>query len=135
MHALRLPVELPISIYADNKSTKTVAEDSKFRVRTKHIAVPYRYQRQAIENGTIKLIYKSTQDMTTDGLTKPLNGQQFKRFKRLLGIVVGQSRHPCEITCYGLQLIHSGALIYSASLAVSYLVSYAFKEDNYRRRI
>ena len=60
MHALRLPVELPIPIYADNQSAKTVAKDAKFRVRTKHIAVPYHYQRQAIEDGTVKLIYKST---------------------------------------------------------------------------
>jgi hypothetical protein len=43
MHALRLPVELPIPIYADNQSAKTVAKDAKFRVRTKHIAVPYYY--------------------------------------------------------------------------------------------
>jgi hypothetical protein len=34
MHALRLPVELLIPIYADNQSVKTVAEDAthKFRV-------------------------------------------------------------------------------------------------------
>ena len=43
MHALRLPVELPMPIYADNQSAKRVAEDSRFRVRTKHIAVPYHY--------------------------------------------------------------------------------------------
>jgi hypothetical protein len=86
MHALRLPVELPIPIYADNQGAKTVAEVVKFRVRTKHIAVPYHYQRQAIEDGTVKLIYKSTEDMAADGLTKPLNGQQFKKFKRLLGM-------------------------------------------------
>jgi hypothetical protein len=34
MHALRLPVELPIPIYADNQSTKTVAEVTKFRIRS-----------------------------------------------------------------------------------------------------
>jgi hypothetical protein len=43
MHALHLPVELPIPIYADNQGAKTVAEDAKFRVWTKHIAVPYHY--------------------------------------------------------------------------------------------
>jgi hypothetical protein len=86
MHALRLPVELLILIYADNQSAKTVAEVTKFRVQTKHIAVPYHYQRQAIKDGTIKLIYKSTKDITANGLTKPLNGQQFKKFKRLLGM-------------------------------------------------
>jgi hypothetical protein len=86
MHALRLPVELPIPIYADNQGAKTVAENAKFRVRTKHIAVPYHYQKQAIEDGTVKLIYKSTEDMTADGLTKPLNRQQFRKFKRLLGM-------------------------------------------------
>jgi hypothetical protein len=89
MHALRLPVELPMPIYVDNQSAKTVAENAKFRVRTKHIAVPYHYQRQAIEDGTVKLIYKSTVDMTADGLTKPLNGQQFKKFKKLLGMSGG----------------------------------------------
>lgn len=86
MHVLRLLVELPILIYADNQSAKTVAEVIRFRVRTKHIAVPYYYQRQAIEDGTVKLIYKSIKDMTADGLTKPLNGQQFKKFRRLLGM-------------------------------------------------
>jgi hypothetical protein len=86
MYALRLLVELPIPIYANNQGAKTVAEEVKFRVWTKHIAVPYHYQRQAIEDGTVKLIYKSTKDMTADGLTKPLNGQQFKKFKKLLGM-------------------------------------------------
>jgi hypothetical protein len=60
MHALRLLVELLIPIYANNQSAKTVAEDAKFQVQTKHIAVPYHYQRQTIEDGTVKLIYKST---------------------------------------------------------------------------
>ena len=86
MHALRLPVELPMPIYADNLGAKSVATDSKFRARTKHIAVPYHYQRQAIEDGTVKLVYTSTNEMAADGLTKPLNGQNFKKFKRLLGM-------------------------------------------------
>jgi hypothetical protein len=89
MHALRLPVELPIPIYVDNQSAKTVAGDTKFRVRTKHNAVPYHYQRQAIKDGTVKLIYTPTNDMAADGLTKPLNRQEFKKFKRLLGMVEG----------------------------------------------
>ena len=86
MHALRLPVELPMPIYADNQGAKSVATDAKFRVRTKHIAVPYHYQKQAIEDGTVKLIYTPTNEMAADGLTKPLNGQAFKRFKKLLGM-------------------------------------------------
>ena len=86
MHALRLPIELPMPIYADNRGAKSVANDTKFRARTKHIAVPYHYQRQAIEDGTIKLIYISTNEMAADGLTKPLPAQEFKRFKKLLGM-------------------------------------------------
>ena len=89
MHALHLPVELPVPIYADNRGAKTVASDTKFRARTKHIAVPYHYQRQAIEDGTIKLIYVPTTEMTADGLTKPLVGQEFKKFIRLLGMSEG----------------------------------------------
>jgi hypothetical protein len=89
MHALRLPVELPMPIYADNQSAKSVAEDTKFRARTKHIAVPYHYQRQAIEDGTVKLIYTPTDEMAADGLTKPLNGQNFKKFMKLLGMSEG----------------------------------------------
>jgi len=90
MHALRLPVELPMPIYADNQSAKSVAEDAKFRARTKHIAVPYHYQRQAIEDGTVKLIYTPTDEMAADGLTKPLNGQNFKKFIKLLGMSGGE---------------------------------------------
>ena len=73
-------------IYADNLGAKSVATDPKFRARTKHIAVPYHYQRQAIEDGTVKLVYTPTNEMAADGLTKPLNGQNFKKFKRLLGM-------------------------------------------------
>ena len=73
-------------IYADNQGAKSVATETKFRVRTKHIAIPYHYQRQAIEDGTVKLIYVSTNDMAADGLTKPLNTQAFKKFKKLLGM-------------------------------------------------
>jgi hypothetical protein len=78
--------ELPMPIYADNLGAKTVATDTKFRARMKHIAVPYQYQRQAIEDGTVKLVYTLTNEMAADGLTKPLNGQNFKKFKRLLGM-------------------------------------------------
>jgi hypothetical protein len=86
MYTLHLSVELPMPIYADNQSVKTVAKNARFRVQTKYIAVLYHYQRQAIEDSTVKLIYKSTKDMTADRLTKPLNGQQFRKFKRLLGM-------------------------------------------------
>ena len=98
MHALRLPVELPIPIYADNQGAQSVATDKKFRVRTKHIAVPYHFQRQAIEDGTVKLIYTSTNDMAADGLTKALNAQAFKKFKRLLGMIRDDQGINCQRT-------------------------------------
>ena len=48
------------------------AKDSEVGQRTKHIDIRFHFIRQTVEDGSINLIYCSTDDMTADILTKAL---------------------------------------------------------------
>ncbi len=56
----------------------SIAKDSVFHERTKHIGVCYHFIRQTVEEGHIKLQYCPTDDMIADVLTKLLARQKFK---------------------------------------------------------
>ena len=49
-----------------------LAIDDNYHARTKHIDIRYHFIRQVVTDGTITLIYCSTDDMAADFLTKVL---------------------------------------------------------------
>ena len=67
-------------LYTGNNGALALAKNPVFHERTKHIAVKYYYIRQLIEKGIINLVYISTKDQKSDGLTKPLDKTKFKEF-------------------------------------------------------
>jgi hypothetical protein len=73
-------------IYADNQEAIKLANNSIFQKRTKHIAVKYHYTKDLISQKAIKLEYRPTATMIADGLIKPLESIQFKRFIDQLGM-------------------------------------------------
>ncbi len=77
----------PTILYSDSQNALSIAKDSVFHKRTKHIGVCYHFIWQTIEEGHIKLQYSPTNDMIADVLTKPLACQKFKKFTEALGIV------------------------------------------------
>ena len=52
--------------------------------RTRHINIRYFWITDYVERGEMSLEYMPTGDMIADGLTKPLQGQEFLRMRRLL---------------------------------------------------
>ena len=69
----------------DNTSTISLAENGRSNSdRTKHIGIRYFFVKQYIENGTMKIQHCPTLQMIADILTKPLQGELFKRLRDLL---------------------------------------------------
>ena len=52
--------------------------------RTKHIGIRYFFVKQYVDNGTMKIQHCPTLQMIADILTKPLQGELFRRLRDLL---------------------------------------------------
>ena len=81
-----LPLVEPTILHCDNQSTLAIATNGNFHARTKHIDIRYHFICFIIKNGSIKLVYCPTDDMTTDTLTKALPSLKAKHFTASLGL-------------------------------------------------
>ena len=70
------------TVYQDNMSTITMAEKGRSTSeRTRHIHIRYFFIKDRIDAGEIKLQYLPTEEMVADILTKPLQGELFKKLR------------------------------------------------------
>ena len=54
--------------------------------KTKHLEIRYFFAKDRVEAGDISLVYKPTEDMLADIMTKPVCGSQFQSLvERILG--------------------------------------------------
>ena len=79
----------PSVVKQDNKSTIVLAEKGRSTSdRSRHIHIRYFYVKDNILRGDIKLMYQESQDIVADILTKPLQGELFRKLRgRLLGSI------------------------------------------------
>jgi hypothetical protein len=73
--------------------------------RAKHIKVRFFWLKHLIDQGFVELIYKPTDELVADILTKPLVGWKFQYLlKKLLGWCHGEMiyEHVTEEVCWGL---------------------------------
>ena len=73
-------------IYYDNTSAINLSKNPTHHARTKHIDIRHHFLRNNISKEVITLEYINTGKQIADILTKPLNEQNFTKFKRELGI-------------------------------------------------
>jgi hypothetical protein len=72
-------------VHQDNKSTIALAEKGRSTSeRTRHINIRYFFIKDKIDSGEVKVQYLPTGEMLADILTKPLQGELFRRLRRLL---------------------------------------------------
>ena len=74
--SIKTPPQIPILTKDDNQGTIAVANNPISHNRTKHIDIKFHYVRETFEDNIIDLIYRPTEEMTADILTKPLARQQ-----------------------------------------------------------
>jgi hypothetical protein len=67
---LGMRVDLPITLYEDNKSAIMFADHSDDHRTTKHIDTKVNFAHEAQTNGFIKLVYVPTADQLADGMMK-----------------------------------------------------------------
>jgi len=79
-------LKLPIVIYEDNLLCQKLLENPRFHNRTKHIDLKYKFTKDHIEAGTIKVESTNSADNLADMLTKPLPKIKFKHLRWLAGL-------------------------------------------------
>ena len=78
LQQLGMRLELPITLYEDNKSAILFSDHHGDHRTTKHIDTRKEFARDAVTKGLIKLVYVPTAEQLADGMTKALPNQLFQ---------------------------------------------------------
>ena len=92
-----MPQEEPTKIFVDNKSAITLAKNTVFHDRSKHIDTRYHYIRECVANNEVQLEYVKTHDQAADIFTKPLKREDFLKLRSMLGVAKSSLRGGVEI--------------------------------------
>ena len=72
----------PATIYQDNQSTIALVKNGKSNSeRTRHIAIRFFFVSDRVKSNEIKIEYMATGEMLADILTKPLQGNLFRKLR------------------------------------------------------
>ena len=74
------------TILEDNQAAICLAKDQQVHGKTKHIDIKYRFIRDLVHAGRVKLAYCASEDMVADMLTKGLPIKQFEKLRKLAGV-------------------------------------------------
>ena len=75
----------PVKLFQDNMATIHVANNgASGKERSRHIAIRYYWVKDRIEMGEIEVKHLGTAEMIADFLSKPLQGETFRKMRRLL---------------------------------------------------
>ena len=64
-----------------------MSKNPMFHDKSKHIEIKYRYIRDMVQRGAVKLQYVVTNEQIADVLTKPLAIVKFEYFREKLGVL------------------------------------------------
>ena len=84
---LKVPINLPISVYSDSNSAIQLANNPVFHERTKHIEINCHFIRDKIKDGLIKALHVHSTDQLVDLLTKDLSLAQHAHLLSKLGVL------------------------------------------------
>ena len=86
-HIMNLKVKLPMIVQCDNKGAVDMANGWNVNGGTKHIDIRLNFICELKEEGTLRIEWISTNEMTADILSKNLDKVKFKKFtKELCGL-------------------------------------------------
>ena len=75
----------PTIVYQDNQSTiQLMNSGPASNSKSKHVRIRTFWLRERIQEGDFVAVYKPTEEMIADGLTKPLQGASFDKFADLI---------------------------------------------------
>ena len=71
----------------DNQGVLKLAKNLTFHKHTKHVEIHCLFNRQLLEDGSIKLQYCPTEDQTVEFFTMSLGLEKYVKFQGKLGVV------------------------------------------------
>ena len=73
-------------LFQDNKSCMLLHNNGKASSskRTRHLNIRYYFLSDRIANGELRVEFCPTDDMVADYFTKPLQGEKFRKFRKLV---------------------------------------------------
>ena len=74
-------------MYGNNQGALALVKNPYLYERLKYINISYYFIRDLVEKRRLEITYILTQDITADGITKPLGRVAYKKFRRQLGLV------------------------------------------------
>jgi len=83
-HEVGLPVNRPLTIYADNNRSIANSTTEKNYWYTKHINVRHHFIKEHVKLGNIRFQYIPTTENIADLLTKPLSKDILRKFMNYL---------------------------------------------------
>ena len=75
---------LPPLVYQDNTSTMTLVKEGGGKLRTKHMRAKQAVIKEAIDYEYYQIKHVTTDKMVADVLTKPLGGEAFHKFAKIM---------------------------------------------------
>lgn len=75
--SMRLPLLAPTIIYSDNRGCIDLSINAINHEHNKHILLKFHFVKEAADKNFIVLVYKSTQELVADLLTKPVRPPRF----------------------------------------------------------
>jgi len=72
------PVTDTTTLFSENQSPTALVKDHQYHNRTKHIDVRFHFIRWIIDEGNLRLVYCTTDDMVADTFTKALPSAKVK---------------------------------------------------------
>ena len=87
LEEMRMPVNMPMKLYCDNKATISISQNSVQHDRTKHIEIDRHFIKEKIDSGAICMPFVPTTQQIADIFTKGLFRPIFELFVSKLGMI------------------------------------------------
>ena len=84
---INIPLQLPMVIYCDNKSTCWLAENRSLSERSKHFDIDELFVRDHVKDKTVCVKYVDTKLNLADPITKPYSVQKLSEWYANMGII------------------------------------------------
>ena len=84
---LKISIDSPIFLHCDNKAAINIAKNLVYHDRTKHVEIDGHFIKEKLEEGTIRLVYITSNRQTADILTNALPRTNFESLKFKLGMI------------------------------------------------
>jgi len=76
----------PTIIYSDNQSCISLTNNPVYHAKSKHIDIRHHFIKEKVKSGAVEIIYRGTEQMVADSLTKGVSHEKFEFCRQKMGL-------------------------------------------------